>query len=125
MVFNKSNSNTIIIKNIINILFNYILYWIYNPTLICRYNNIQISQFNNCNYNRSFIRKIVNLNNIENSEMINNQKCTICFDEIKKASITKCGHIFDTKCIENWCDINYKNQNKINCPVCRTNLIEL
>ncbi len=122
MVFNKTNSNTIIIKNIINILFHYIMSCLCNPILVCRYNNIDISRFNNVNYNMSFLRKIINIQNINECST---QKCSICLENIKNASITKCGHIFDTKCIEDWCNENYKNQNRINCPVCRTNLIEL
>ena len=46
------------------------------------------------------------------------QECSICFDEIDEASVTLCGHIFCTSCLE----YVFSEKNKFNCPMCRTDL---
>lgn len=48
------------------------------------------------------------------------QECSICMDEIDKASITICGHIFCTSCLE----YVFSEKKHFNCPMCRTKLDE-
>lgn len=47
--------------------------------------------------------------------------CSICFEEIdvKHITITRCIHYFHMDCIQKW-----KNSNKNDCLVCRTQLDE-
>jgi SNF2 family DNA or RNA helicase len=40
-------------------------------------------------------------------------KCTICFDNYNKVTMTKCGHLFCNLCIMNWFKSNK------NCPICK------
>jgi hypothetical protein len=44
-------------------------------------------------------------------------ECPISYENIKKGLKTKCGHIFEKKCIEKW----LKQSNK--CPLCRTQIL--
>ena len=47
------------------------------------------------------------------------EKCTICYDNLQSFQIIRtlnCQHKFHQKCIDKWLE------NKINCPVCRSNI---
>lgn len=49
-----------------------------------------------------------------------NVKCPICFDQIDKAVVTPCGHLFCADCIyEAIPNSNVKTVNRGNCPLCR------
>jgi len=43
------------------------------------------------------------------------QECSICIDEIENPSITSCGHIFCTECL----DLVFQGKQQYNCPMCR------
>ena len=46
--------------------------------------------------------------------------CPICQCILTEpVMITKCFHIFCTKCIKSFIDSNIKNNRKLNCPICR------
>jgi hypothetical protein len=56
--------------------------------------------------------------------------CSICMDAIGKlpVTVTKCKHIFHTKCLENW-TINFNTNCRnvtsrhTNCPLCRAQIV--
>ena len=56
--------------------------------------------------------------------------CSICMDAIGKlpVTITKCKHVFHTKCLENWTsnfNTNCRNvtSRHTNCPLCRAQIV--
>jgi DNA repair protein RAD5 len=63
-------------------------------------------------YLLSMLEKI----NTNELKEINEDNCSICLDNIIDGSITKCGHIFCTLCIESC--LKYKKS----CPMCKKNL---
>lgn len=47
-------------------------------------------------------------------------ECAICVDKFQykdECILTKCKHIYHTKCLEDWID-----KNKISCPLCRKDM---
>ena len=52
--------------------------------------------------------------------------CAICFDEISALSsiVTNCNHSFCEICIQGFTNANKDKTNKLNCPLCRTDLTE-
>jgi len=61
---------------------------------------------------------------IDNNEIIENQECVICLDELKQneqeektIAKLKCEHLFHKKCIFNWFDT------KPDCPICRGSVV--
>jgi hypothetical protein len=56
--------------------------------------------------------------------------CSICMDAISKlpVTVTKCKHVFHTKCLENWTtnfNTNCRNvtSRHTNCPLCRAQIV--
>lgn len=50
-----------------------------------------------------------------------NATCTICTEDlVDNLTVTHCGHIFHTECINNW--QNQTGQQRANCPNCRASL---
>lgn len=99
-------------KNCLNISVNKtkkLYYWIRNYSMKicdCYPKNIYMLDENN----------IVELNN----KFVDNNTCSICIDKINKDKITlKCNHTFHKKCIFEWINTNYENNNIPCCPVCR------
>ena len=44
-------------------------------------------------------------------------QCSICLEEVRETRNSKairCGHVFHSRCLENW-----KKKGKVTCPVCR------
>tara|TARA_Y100000817_G_scaffold109628_1_gene85771 strand:- start:8995 stop:9522 length:528 start_codon:yes stop_codon:yes gene_type:complete len=48
-----------------------------------------------------------------------NENCSICLCEINNKTIINCGHYFCSECIDSWI-----NNNKEDCPLCRTRINE-
>jgi len=46
------------------------------------------------------------------------QECSICMDDIENPSITSCGHIFCTECL----DMIFNDKVSYDCPICRNHL---
>jgi hypothetical protein len=57
---------------------------------------------------------------IENN-VYNNINCSICIDS-GNLKILECGHSFHELCIENWVETCYKENNPMECPICRSEL---
>ena len=86
-----------------------LIYIYYNPYRI--FNNEVITQIN-------LLKEIVYINTDEVVE------CGICLETLKNGVLVKktpCGHVFDSKCIDEWVNVT-KPLSK--CPHCRTPLFE-
>jgi hypothetical protein len=51
--------------------------------------------------------------------------CCICCVDVKKTEFIRelnCNHIFHKKCIDRWLLMSMKENDSVNCPICRTNI---
>ena len=74
--------------------------------------------------------KMLNNTNKNTKETKINETCSICLEEItlkdyktKKILVSDCKHIFHTNCINDWVKTRITSGNKIDCPICRSNII--
>ena len=80
--------------------------------------------------NNKLTNKYINRLNTENKKTIEIEtNCPICFDSIytvKKKTLIylNCSHIFHNNCLQEWVKTQSKNNNVINCPLCRDNIIK-
>lgn len=74
--------------------------------------------------------KDINTNNINDLNMKkyilckdNDIYCSVCCDKVKSTEYIRelnCKHTFHKKCIDKWIKHCIKNEEDINCPLCRT-----
>jgi hypothetical protein len=88
--------------------------------------NVYVYSQNYEKYQKSQIQPLILLNlDIKKYKKCkdNDIDCSICCDKVKKAEFIRelnCNHIFHKKCIDNWLKYCIKNNEYINCPLCRT-----
>lgn len=91
--------------------------WIYQEEEnTCTIKTFEIIEQCNCSY-----KYIDNTDNIEDINLKEEEKCSICLENLDNIDIKKttCNHFFHKQCIYEWI-----NNNKNTCPLCRENILQ-
>jgi hypothetical protein len=67
---------------------------------------------------RSAVRRLNSLESATDEQLKEyDDVCSICFDEMKSAKVTKCHHFFHSLCLRKWLYVQDK------CPMCHSDIL--